>query len=178
LKNSLISQRSVNKSQMLTKDLHAKLNENKIPHYELLLYKGKEIEKKREQIQREKQEEIEKQERQFSNQRKNAQNSSKIKTQRKDASGEIQLSNKIFIDEEANNLDNMMTVESRDEIGIIDNSKEYLSITSPRFTESDVVSPQKSTTPKFPILFVDINLGSNKIERITIYEGNLRFKFV
>lgn len=36
------------KSRKIVKGLHSKLNELKIPHYELLLYKGKEYDKKRE----------------------------------------------------------------------------------------------------------------------------------
>ena len=36
------------KSRYIVQNLHSKLNEHKIPHYELLLYKGKEYEKKKE----------------------------------------------------------------------------------------------------------------------------------
>lgn len=161
------------KSLLLTKDLHAKLNENKIPHYELLLYKGKEIEKKREQYQREK-EELEKHERQLSSHRKQVQTNGKAKIQRNDTPLDQPqtVTDPVSINDEPSQFDNLQSIETRDEIGVIDSTKDYMNITSPRFTESDVVSPHKSTTPKFPILFVDINLGSNKIERITIYEGN------
>lgn len=41
--------------------MHSKLTENKIPHYELLLYKGKEQEKRKEQIQKEKQRKLDEQ---------------------------------------------------------------------------------------------------------------------
>ena len=37
--------------------------------------------------------------------------------------------------------------------------------------ELDESPAPKSSTSKYPILFVDINLGNNKIKRITIYEG-------
>ena len=36
------------KSRKIVKNLHSKLNEMKIPHYELLLYKGKEYDKRKE----------------------------------------------------------------------------------------------------------------------------------
>lgn len=36
------------RSRYIVKNLHSKLNEHKIPHYELLLYKGKEYDKKKE----------------------------------------------------------------------------------------------------------------------------------
>ena len=99
---------------MLTKDLHTKLSENKIPHYELLLYKGKEIEKKREQNQKEKQEEIEKQERGHSNQRKLEQNISKIKQIRKDIRDEKPLKGSVlYIDSDINPMDNITTSETR-----------------------------------------------------------------
>lgn len=32
--------------------------------------------------------------------------------------------------------------------------------------------PAQATSSKYPILFVDINLGHNRIERITIFEGD------
>lgn len=40
--------------------------------------------------------------------------------------------------------------------------------------EREPESPPKTGKPnqKYPILFVDINLGHNKIERITIFEGD------
>lgn len=51
-RNSLISyshRPSIDeKSRKIVKNLHSKLNEMKIPHYELLLYKGKEYDKKKE----------------------------------------------------------------------------------------------------------------------------------
>lgn len=59
------------RSHLLTKDLHTKLIENKIPHHELLLYKGKELEKKREKVQREKLEKEIQHEKQLQTKRKN-----------------------------------------------------------------------------------------------------------
>ena len=42
---------------------------------------------------------------------------------------------------------------------------------SSRVKEFGSSPDSKSSSPKYPILFVDINLGNNKIERITVYEG-------
>jgi hypothetical protein len=156
------------RSKILFKGLHEKLSENKIPHYELLLYKGKEYEKNRERTIKEKE-----------------QRELKIK----------HLTQKVrsprAIVEDAVKIYDILDEEIPDDFGLykrVDDSldggqvvnfdAESSSIESDTFTsrlkqsiEEDSNSPSKEGHG-YPILFVDINIGKNHIERITIYEGD------
>lgn len=157
------------RSKVLVKGLHEKLTENKIPHYELLLYKGKEYDKKREREKREKElSEI-----------KNISPRKLPKSQNMVNMSKVHIYD--ILDEEIpSDLDLYKQFEeSFDERQIfnfeIDNSlEESETFTSKlkNLAEEDSISQPKEGLSGYPILFVDINIGKNHIERITIYEGD------
>jgi hypothetical protein len=61
-------------------------------------------------------------------------------------------------------------------VGIVQNRKEYLEdeeIDSYRKSDEEITfDPNESPDQKYPILFVDVNLGEDRVERLTVLEGD------
>jgi hypothetical protein len=61
-------------------------------------------------------------------------------------------------------------------VGIVQNRKEYLEdeeIDSYRKSDEEIIfDPNESPNQKYPILFVDVNLGEDRVERLTVLEGD------
>lgn len=158
------------RSQLLTKDLHTKLNENKIPHYELLLYKGKELEKKREKIQREKEEKEAEYQQNLIRRSKSPRTYHLQSPQNK-----LLTQGVITQSSQKHAVDSPVSSEEKESMFLLD--EELFDDSEDTFTsrlnnyEPKEETPQKVVTQKYPILFVDINLGKNRVERITINEG-------
>lgn len=157
------------RSKILVKGLHEKLTENKIPHYELLLYKGKEYDKKREREKKQKQ----------MSEIKHISPRKTLKPQSTVNMSKVHIYD--ILDEEIpSDLDLYKQFEdSFDERQFfnfeVDNSlveSDTFSSKLKLLADEDGLSPPKEGLNGYPILFVDINIGKNHIERITIFEGD------
>ncbi|CAI2375618.1 unnamed protein product [Moneuplotes crassus] len=214
------------KSRKIVKTLHSKLSKLKIPHYELLLYKGKEYEKRKEMNISEKNTKLKKDlMHNLVHKRKNStpmsSSGSKVEeydsivvTKKPNAFQEYLDPNTYESQTSTPTKSHLESTESCDKSGnhgtILSNGQldkselfntspiieEEYSCTeetpssnmleadqekSPQSQESDCSSLEKEqvhleeSPPDFdkgyPILYVDINLGKERVERLTVYEG-------
>jgi len=173
------------KSEKLVKGIIDNLQINKIPHYELLLYKGKEYEMNREKVIKEKEEKQIKYEKGLLKRFK----ANKIpypKTKHEkiyDVLEDIPIDDSSLLlkpnyddseemhksDLENNSLGTDFININFEHNNTMDDEDTFTS--KIHTLESDEISTSMNNDQKYPILFVDINLGKNQIERITIYEG-------
>lgn len=159
----------------MTKDLHTKLRENNIPHYELLLYRGKELEKRKEQAVREKEKlEIEYerklQERKPSPRPPSYTRNSQIIDICTDDAGVNNSDDRLFNDSDL--------LKNDTNFGIFQEESHEDTFSSRCDNMKQVPIPPPIAQQRYPLLYVDINLGNNKIDRITIFEGKFSFNFV
>ena len=195
------------RSRKIVKTLHTKLNELKIPHYELLLYKGKEYEKRKEMNITEKKLRIKEEIKRNSNfHNRKASNcfhnsnskvedyDSMVVTRKPDAFHDY-LDPKIYDSWSSSPSKSIKENSESGAFGNLSNRNDPQLDTTNLFDTSPILeedysesvdhsqgSPEdrkskeeiKNSSPghrEYPILYVDINLGKDRVERLTVFEG-------
>lgn len=173
-------------SETLVKGLIHNLTENKIPHYELLLYKGKEYERNKEKLIRSKKvREIERS-RQLSN--RYHQKKKEVRKEvivdyledmpledsggvlgERDGDGEIE--GELSGVSKEGSEGEKSGEKSEELLEPYTLGEETFSSKIQMLEEEKALTQKEYETERYPILFVDINLGNDQIERITIFEG-------
>ncbi|CAI2379453.1 unnamed protein product [Moneuplotes crassus] len=172
-------------SETLVKGILDNLSENKIPHYELLLYKGKEYQKNKAKLIKQK-ELLE-----MKNSKKLSKRCRKYKPLQYQKETIIDYLDEAYEDgsevllklsydmlENENNVEisNTELSEIHDDVVLEEDNQRSEDTFSQRLQnlEDEDILPsekEKEIEPnRYPILYVDINLGDNHIERITIFE--------
>jgi hypothetical protein len=146
------------------------LRENNIPHYELLLYRGKELEKRKEQAVKEKEK--------FELEYEMNLQARKLSPRPPSFTRNSQIIDVCTNDAEMNNSDYKLLNDSDlfkndTNFGIFPEETQEDTFSSRYDQMKHVSSSPPVTQQKYPLLYVDINLGNNKVDRITIFEGML-----